>query len=162
MLCFHHLPVLAQEAPSQAEVLYITRYQLASDRSLVYGLFDLGSKPSVRIILPTLNTGKLRFQLHGRHYLAPVEKHFSVSVGFEDVSGRVFAQSPKFPFSLTTQRPSPVWFADLEGVAGLYGNQPIEVQVPPGTTVINLLADDETMAVSPNQLLGYISHIQMP
>lgn len=152
--------VFAQAAPEGKSIQYITQYQLASDRSPVHGLFDLGNKPSVKIIYPSLQGGKIRFQLHGRHYLSPVGRGFSVSASFEDVTGRVFQQSDKISFKSADLNPQ--WFTALENLVGLYGNQSVEIKVPPGTSVINLLGDDEASAVSPNELLGYISHLQIP
>jgi hypothetical protein len=151
----------AQTAPEMPDVLYITRYQLATDRAHVYGLFDLGEKPSVRIVYPSARGGKLRLQLHGRHYTAPAAKPFAMYAGFEDVTGRVFYRTARIAFSPPVQNIAPQWFFGLEQVVGLYGSQIVEIPVPPGTTVINLMGDEDQSAVSPNQLLGYISRLQI-
>lgn len=150
---------LAQELPPP---LFVTEYRLAVDNSPVYGLFDLGSKPSIRLVAPALNGGKLKLQLHGKHYQSPGAKPFSISASFEDVSGRVFDQSSKIAFVPAKQTSSPRWFKGLESVVGLYGSQVVEIAIPPGTSVINLLGDDDTLSDSPYQLIGYVSHITGP
>lgn len=153
---------VAQSATDEPSVQYITQYQLTADNSPVYGLFDIGEKPSVRLVTGNINGGTLKLQLHGRHYLEPIAKTFSMSVTFEDVTGRVFQQSSSFGFVQAKQATVPRWFLGLENIAGLYGNQTIDIPVPPGTSVINLVGDDGGASPSPNQLVGYVSHIQLP
>lgn len=154
---------LAQEAAGPDPVMYVTRYQLSAEPVPVYGLFDLGSKPSVRLVVPSLEGGVMRLRLHGRHYVTPVQKPFSVTAAFEDVTGRVFQQSAKIVFEPASQPTMPRWFRHLENIAGLYGGLEAEVRIPPGASVVNLLGNDENPAsASPNQLVGYVSHIVLP
>jgi hypothetical protein len=149
--------------PAQQSAVYITEYQLSEDKSLVYGVFDLGNKPSVKFIVSSPQGGKLTLQLHGRYYHLPIEHPFSIRASYEDVTGRVFQESDKIVFDPVKQGGSaPKWFNLLDNIAGLYGNQSITLQVPAGTSVVNVMADDETTPVSPNQLMGYISHIKIP
>ncbi len=155
-------PVLAQTEPDASSVLYITRYSLVNDKTDVYGLFDLGSKPSVRLISPSATGGRLQLVLHGKQYAGPANKPFALIASFEDVSGRVFSESQPYSFTPDTNNPGVFWFRDLEGIAGLYGSQAIAIPVPYGTTVINLRGDDLQTPESPNQLLGYVSHIILP
>jgi hypothetical protein len=128
--------------------------------STVYGMFDLGNKPSVRLPLGASSTGRMRFLLHGRHYAAPLGKPFSVRVAFEDVTGRVFSESKPMTFTPPSDHILPRWFDDLTGVAGLYGEQVVTLPIPAGTTVIDFLGDDLEPGSSPNTLVGYISSIQ--
>lgn len=147
-------------AGNELDTLYVTRYQLAVDNSPVYGIFDLGARPSVRISTPDSRGGKLRLLLHGRYYAAPLAKPFSLIVAFEDVTGRVFQQPSPFAFAPEKETSNPQWFHGLDDIAGLYGNRLVEVPVPPGTSVINLLGDDGNASASPYQLMGYVSHLQ--
>lgn len=150
----------AQEVP----VLAISQYQLTSDKAAAYGLFDIGNKPSLRIIFPESRWGKIKLQLHGRYYTSANTKPFSVVASFEDASGKIFQQSKKLSFTVPKGviSPSPVWFSGLDKVAGCYGSQIVEINVPVGTAVVNIMGDDNQPAGTPNQLVGYISHIQIP
>ncbi len=150
------------DAPDGQPIQYITRYQLMSDKADVYGIFDIGNKPSVKLVYPSLNGGRLRIRLHGRHYQHPVINTYAIYAGFEDVTGRVFQTSSQVEFKGTTTGTTPTWFSQLEKIAGLYGDQTLEITVPPGTSIVNLYGDDLQNAASPNQLLGYISHLQYP
>lgn len=152
----------AQPAADEAPIQYITQYQAGNQSVLVYGLFDIGQKPSVRLVTSALQGGTLKLDLHGMHYLAPIAKPFKLIVTFEDVTGTVFAESAPYTFNNVNQKLTPTWFTGLEHIAGYYGSQHVEIPVPPGTSVINLLGDDSQHAVSPNQLVGYVSHIQIP
>lgn len=152
---------LAQDDGEGSGVSAITVYALAKDNSPVYGVFDLGMKPSVRVLFPNASGGKMRFQIHGRHYVGPVPKGFNVLLGFEDVAGKTFAQSKPVTFLPEKQSTSAVWFKDLDGLAGLFGSASFEVQVPAGTAVINVMGDDPEMTASPNHLMGYLSHIEL-
>lgn len=152
----------AQTDTDEPAIQYITQYQVATPEAPVYGLFDIGLKPSVRLVVSSLQGGKLKLDLHGMHYLAPVAKPFKVMATFEDVTGTVFQESAPYTFTASHQKLSPTWFTGLERIAGYYGSQHIEIPVPPGTSVINLLGDDTQPATSPNQLVGYVSHIQLP
>lgn len=88
-------------------------------------------------------------------------KPFSVSAGFEDVTGRIFQESPRYAFEPSAATSPPQWFASLEEIVGMYGSQDIRIQVPPGASIINLRGEDGESSRSPNQLLGYISHLQL-
>ncbi len=141
--------------------LYITQYHLASSDSPVYGLFNIGTKPSVQLVAPSLNGGILKLKLHGKHYLMANRQPFSVMVSFEDESGKVFSQSAKYTFSPDKQNTDPHWFLGLQNIAGLYGSQSVNIPVPPGTSTIDLVGV-EGQSTSPNQLVGYVSDIILP
>jgi hypothetical protein len=64
-------------------------------------------------------------------------------------------------FQATKQPTTPQWFKALDNLAGCYGSQTITMTVPQGTSVVNLMGDDATTA-SPNQLVGYVSRIELP
>jgi hypothetical protein len=150
----------AQSAPEAATVLAITEYRLSLDNEKVYGLFDLGDRPSLRFPFPNPNGGKIRFRLHAQHFQSPVNRSFSVVISYEDVTGREFEKTNALPFNLDKQNLSPEWFSGLENIAGLYGGEIIEVNVPPGTVTINMIGDNGGASASPNELLGYITHIE--
>ncbi len=151
--------VLAQPAPNES-VVYITSYQDAETHQTVYGVFDLGERPSVRVLNPLKGAGRFLLRLHGKYFTGPVANAFAMKLRFEDVTGRVFNESPGEIFLLNKQPSSPHWFAELTHIAGYYGQQEITFSVPYGTTVLNILGDDTTQATSPNQLLGYVSHFE--
>src|SRR5262249_43816626 len=145
----------ADITPENQSTLYITRYQTTGNQAPVYGLFDLGDKPSVKIVANSPNGGTMTLRLHGRFFHMAVEHPFALRITFEDVTGRVFGEAPKIEFQGEKQGTSPTWFAQLENIAGYYGDQNVTVKIPAGTSVINLLADDDETTVSPNQLMGY-------
>lgn len=166
---------LPEWANAQSEILetvapvqYITRYDVSRpdsvEDSAVYGMFDIGQKPSVVITTHATDGGLISFQLHGKHYRTPALTRFYVQARFEDVTGRIFEESSWVAFDAVSSAPaSPMWFQGLEEVSGLFGQQPIRFSVPYGTSAIHLVGrahlEDKP---APFTLLGYISHIQAP
>ena len=162
------LPItLAQiDSSAPAPIGYITRYLVdAPKRSTeaVYGVFDMGSKPSVRITTESTAGGELTLNLHGKHYRSPSLNTFYVKALYEDVSGRGFDESDWVAFEPMKQDNDPTWFTRLNGISGLFGEQTIRIRVPYGTSVINLVGRAKSAEDNaPNTLLGYVSQIQAP
>jgi hypothetical protein len=158
-------PVKAQEElPPQPDALlvqqYITQYDVVGSAFPVFGVFELGHRPSCVIHLPSSRGGSLSLKLHGRVYQKAVMAPFFIWFAFEGDEGSIIQESSQFSFTPSESDNRPTWFKDTENTSGFYGDQPLTIDVPKGTEAVWILGENDTLSTYPNQLLGYVSHFQ--
>ena len=158
-------PVMAQdELPPPPDALlvqqYITQYEVNNSNVPIFGVFELGHRPSCVLHLPSSRGGVLMLKVHGRVYQKAVMAPFFIWFAFEGNDGSVTQESNQFSFTPSESNSQPTWFKDTENIAGYYGDQTLAIDVPRGTEAVWILGENDSLSTYPNQLLGYVSHFQ--
>jgi hypothetical protein len=150
-------------AAAADNVLFLSKYELSADRQAVFGLFDMGNKPSIRIVLPSKPSAnkRARFELSGKYFKKPNLAPFSLVAVFQDASGKSIPQTVKIVFDGTQYSSKyPEWFYGMERVAGQYGRQPVEISIPNNASILDLTVVPSSAVKPANALVGYLSRLQ--